>query len=436
MTTIKRLKMLDVLRGFAILCMAFFHAYNVFEPPPELITPEAETHFMIYIFQFFARWAGLFVCISGFAFIYVSLHKLKLHPEKKGKSIKKLIVNTLFYALILMVLEISVHALFGAGYQGGGIYNANEGPYHRSLILGSIETGEFQIPDLYMLFYSTGILSILAVCLISLVLLLWTTINWIRLDKVLIVLILWGTLGTIIVVSSEFVVNYLRPIWVANLVENRFIPSVVLGYLVGDVHALLPLLGFAIYGGIFGLMAWKSFTPKKLFVITAPFAFSYCTSGSILYLLLGAPPNNQILRTTPVQMTFLQIGLVLLLLSGVYRIDYYGNLENPSRSSRLIKKYQIIEKKLPWAFLTRFSDLSLTIFLMEAFLATIIKVLILNPLFSGWATNILWINLYAIFLMILWNILAIFWGKVEYKGSFGWMIKQLKKVSINKKKNM
>lgn len=167
MSELKRLKMLDLLRGMAILFMAYFHVYNLIEPTEVMLTSATESHFMANFFQFFARWVGLFICISGFAFVYVSLHKLN-HKEKKT-PIKQLIFTTFFYAGVLILLEIGMQSLLGAGYQGGGIYDVNEGPYHRSLILGSIETGEFQTPDLYMMFYSTGILSILAICLVSLI---------------------------------------------------------------------------------------------------------------------------------------------------------------------------------------------------------------------------------------------------------------------------
>src|SRR6056297_805900 len=148
----KRLKMLDYSRGFAILSMMFFHSFQFYEGDLNQIASDMSSNPISKVFRFFGRWAGLFVIISGFAFAYVTYSLLFEGIIKPKPMIKQ----TVSFGSALIIVEKVINFFFHRTNRGGGIYGFNEGPYHYSLILGSLETGKLQIPDLYSAIFSMG----------------------------------------------------------------------------------------------------------------------------------------------------------------------------------------------------------------------------------------------------------------------------------------
>ena len=67
-----------------------------------------------------------------------------------------------------------------------------------------------------------------------------------------------------------------------------------------------------------------------------------------------------------------------------------------------------------------FGRASLTIFVLEAFLATIFHV-ILNLIIPGWNTEPFVVLIFGIFNLAVWWIILHFWQKIEFKGSVEWM---------------
>ena len=128
----KRLKMLDYARGFAILCMMFFHSFQFYEGDLNELAASQESNPIASIIKFFGRWAGIFVIISGFAFAYVNTHRL----TKKGLKPRSMIKETAVFAAILITIETIFSLFFHRTSRGGGVYNYQEGPYHYSIVIG------------------------------------------------------------------------------------------------------------------------------------------------------------------------------------------------------------------------------------------------------------------------------------------------------------
>jgi hypothetical protein len=104
----------------------------------------------------------------------------------------------------------------------------------------------------------------------------------------------------------------------------------------------------------------------------------------------------------------LQIGLMLLLTARLYHVQFFGTetLESKLYRSRTFRRFGIT---------------SLTIYTLEPFLGTFIKVFIIEPIFPGWALNFSFIVLYSFGLLLFWHILLLIWEKRNFAGSFEWL---------------
>ena len=82
-----------------------------------------------------------------------------------------------------------------------------------------------------------------------------------------------------------------------------------------------------------------------------------------------------------------------------------------------------------------FGRASLTIFVFEAFIATVFHV-ILDLIVPGWNTEVYVVLIFGFFNLAFWYVVLYFWKKKDFKGSVEWtggyIIKKLSK-SVDKK---
>ena len=88
---------------------------------------------------------------------------------------------------------------------------------------------------------------------------------------------------------------------------------------------------------------------------------------------------------------------------------------------------KVINKKKSIPFLQLFGKFSLTMYLLESFVGSVIKLLILDKLFPGWAQNLVLVVSYSFIIVILWIFLCRVWIKFGQIGSYDWMTGQIKK---------
>jgi len=88
---------------------------------------------------------------------------------------------------------------------------------------------------------------------------------------------------------------------------------------------------------------------------------------------------------------------------------------------------KVIKKKKRITFLQLFGKFSLTMYLLESFFGSVIKLLILDKIFPGWAQNIALVVGYSFIIVILWILILKVWNKYGKIGSFDWMTGQIKK---------
>jgi uncharacterized membrane protein len=429
---IHRIAGIDKLRGLAIIFMLLMHNFQFFEGDLNTLANASTSNPIASIIKFLGRWAGLFVIISGFVNTISIYHGIKKGKKTPESSLKELFIIGIWFIIIEHVCRL----FFSRTTRGGGVYGLDEGPFHYSIITSWIETGTIQRPTAYSLYIYMSFVSCLGLALIILGVILFFLFRKNGIKNSRRNYIVLGTLGTISILFTPLGILWLRPIWIKAIEQKNIGVIVLMGILIGDTHPLLPLLGYILYGSILGL-AFGQNIPKKLILrIFGPLATLYVVVGGVLYIILGDPPTSNILQTTPIQVTFLQIGLMVWLLIGVY---WFNATTQPPKlnSNKNQEKKQNKPRKTSSPILEKFGRTSLTIYLVEGFLGTFIKVLILDVLFQGWATNFTFIILYSLGLISLWSVILVLWEKLGYKNSLEWITyHHIKPLARNKKKKI
>ncbi len=401
-----RIKGLDKLRGFAIVCMLFLHGFQFFEGDLNAIAAEAASNPFASIIKFMGRWAGIFVIISGF----VNGSSI-IRGIREGRKTPRTIWKELgVIGIWFVAIEHLIFTLFVRTSRGGGIYGLDEGPHHYSFFTGWLETGVMQSPSPYLLLVVMGAISGLGYSLIILGIFFSFILKDNGIENIKRVILTLSIGGTFFVALSPLALLWLRPMWIIALENNSIFKTLLLGLLIADTHPLFPLLGYMFYGAALGVCFAAKISRVKVIRIGGIVASGYTFMGALLYAILGDPPVSQILQTTPIQVTYLQSGLMLWLLLGIY---WFTGRQTPSSTT----------KKTPSAdsFLERFGKTSLTIYLIEGFIGSVIKVLILDPIFPGWALYFPFIIIYNLTLICLWSLLLVYWQKSSYKYSLEWI---------------
>jgi len=401
----KRVEIIDSLRGIAILVMLLFHGSYYWESELSirdfnniLQNPSAT------IAMIFGKFAGIFALISGMVYGYIALYK----REIKNKSTDSIIKSIIYSGLWIMVIS-KIHVIFfNHSHVGDPIHPYPTGPEYHTLITGSIATGTIQIPSRYLIFYRSTALFMIGVSVI------WT--------GVLLALLMRndghthysrnfgiaGLIGTIIILATQPMKVYIRPIWVNALIQDKPLLAFFLGLLVGDPFPFFPFAGYATYGMMFGMAFFVEVRQFYVSLIAGISGMSYLGIGIYLYILRGYTKITDVNEMPEIELNFIQIGMMILFCAIIYNVHYFRET-NPVRKLFLS------------SFLRRFGVMTLTIFMYEPLVGTIIKVILLDPIFVNWSSNLVLVVLYSLFLILLWNRILIIWEGHNFVGSWEWL---------------
>ena len=417
-----RIRGLDKLRGFAILFMLLLHNFQFFEGDLNAIAADSASNPIASFIKFMGRWAGIFVLISGFVNAGSIIRGYR-EGRKTPKSVRK---ELAVMGIWFVVIEHLLISLFARTTRGGGIYGLDEGPFHYSFIVGWLETGVLQTPTPYSLWYNMSAISGLGFSLIILGIVFSLILKKDGLNNIMRIIRILSIIGTFFVVLSPLALLWLRPMWIAALEKNSILATFLIGLFIADSNPIFPILGYMFYGAALGVCYEANISRLKVIRVGGLIASGYTLVGTILFVVLGDPPISQILQTTPIQVTYLQIGLMLWLLLGIY----WANTRTPQAEIIPREKFKTGD-----TFLEMFGKTSLTIYLIEGFIGSIIKILILDLLFPDWDQQFPWVVVYSIALIFLWTGLLILWQKKSYKYSLEWVTaKLIKPIACNHRK--
>ncbi|MBN2156753.1 MAG: acyltransferase family protein [Candidatus Lokiarchaeota archaeon] len=397
-----RLIGLDIYRGFLVWMMIFFHNLDSYSGNLEAI--ESSAGIASVIGKFIGRWGVFFFIIVGFSNTLSLYHKFQNPKANSGK----ILLKSMTKASILIAFDKICTILFSGESQGGGIYNFNEGPISIGIVMGFIKTSSYIPPRTYDVFFDQSAVVTIAYIMIIISLIEVILFKSCKNHKSYPNLIILASIGFIILIISPFAVQYLRPLWVIALVNENYGIAFILGILVGDVHPLLPNIGFAFIGAVFAL-AYAMRIPRKLVLIFGSiFSFISLLIGIIGYIMLGEPSYEQTLQTSPGRTMWLLVGVMIIPILFIYYFEFEPSREKSP--NRLALNLQ------------RFGKVSLTLYLLESFVVelSLLTIGLIYPI-----ADTLWIlAIFGALIIILLSYLLILWERGNFIGSVEWMVRK------------
>lgn len=414
-----RLIGVDALRGLTIVFMAFFHNFQFFTGNLTSYANAVGDSPIALVIEFLGRWAGLFYIISGFTHGYSSYKQFAIKKFSPKKYIK--------YSVISGVWLIFLSKFFGFFFSrtsvGGGIYGFNQGPPHYSIFGSLLETGLVHLPDAYTMFFAMSALQLIGYSIIInsiIISLLYRNNGFKKKERNLFVFL---GIGIFWILISGSCIPVLRPIWVDALKSNKVFLTLITGVLVADTQPLLPFFGYFILGVFFGTAFVMKVNRKMMLTLGLMLGSLFTAIGIIGYAIYGNPPLNNIIQTLTQREIDLQIGLMIYLLIAVYAWEssYIAGSSPKVGKNRNLNRFRVLQL---------FGRFSLTVFLMEGFLATVIKVSILNWLIPSWSNYMYAIVIFSFSQIAIWSLLLSYWKSKKMKFSIEWFTNTI----IKKKK--
>ncbi len=391
----KRLYSLDIFRGLAIMMVIIFHRFMYDWPGSDFFFTNPAGFLEIPWFtaiMFFAGMGGIFSTISGVVTGYSTHNRIT-----SGKGNKKMIFYAgLFSFLWLIVVDYIRKFLFSTK-------SYFEGEFFFGLVTGSLLEGTLVVPQLELLYY-TSTLAIIGLSGFIVPALMIILSRKGGIEKVRRTKIIFGTLAAVILIGTPFLSISLDPIVVDLFISGNYLLGFLLTLLVSPYFPIFPIVAYALLGGIIGISLARDEKKRNITIIWLVFGFALLSIGN--YILLSALIRFSFYNYNFVR--FMQLGVYIMIIIVLLRLV---DLKSEEKQEKIAKKFSLV---------IMFGRASLTIFVFEAFLATIFHV-ILNLIIPGWNTEPLVVLIFGIFNLALWWIILHFWQKKDFKGSVEWM---------------
>jgi len=391
----KRLYSLDIFRGIAIMMVIIFHRFMYDWPGAEFFFTDPQGFLKIWWFtaiMFFAGMGGIFSIISGVVTGYSTHNRIT-----SGKGNKKMIFYAgLFSFLWLIVVDYIRKFLFSTK-------SYFDGDFLFGLVTGSLLEGTLVVPQLELLYY-TSTLAIIGLSGFIVPALMIILSRKGGIEKVRRTKIIFGTLAAVILIATPFLSIVLDPIVVDLFVSGNYLLGFLLALLVSPYFPVFPIVAYALLGGIIGISLARDEKKRNITIIWLAFGFALLSIGN--YILISALTRFHFYNYNFVR--FMQLGVYIMIIIILLRLV---DLKSEEKQEKIAKNFSPV---------IMFGRASLTIFVLEAFLATLFHV-ILNLIIPGWNTEAYVVLIFGIFNLAVWWIILHFWQKKDFKGSVEWM---------------
>ncbi|MHA1720647.1 MAG: hypothetical protein ACTSWX_11820 [Promethearchaeota archaeon] len=426
----KRLNSLDVIRGSMIFYVIFLHALiqRVFVSQGsefEKVVDNIPLIFTIVGFPLilFSLWGTIFTFISGIATGYNVGSGVFKNQDSLNSHLKKRVANSL---MLLIISKISM--FFFSGRTSDHFRETH------SLFTGSLETGTLSIPEFLHLFTINTLESMaISGLLLSLIFYLMWKNEKPRPKQAARNLI-------ILAIGVFFITHYLRSILSDSEVmiikeslwnEHSYLKYYLFLAIYASRFAMFPVLAFALVGAAFGVLIAGKVRFKEIFAWIFISGTLFIAAFIIGYLqgfdMIGTFANELVL----LPMQCLNIGLQIYLFGICYYFFDVKQLRQRQSEDLEEKNKAKVKTNRILKFLRKYSDLSLTIYILEPLIAQSWYLLYYNLHKGSFSTNFPLIMLYLATVVATWFLMIWVWKKINNKYSFEWLMGKGKKVIMN-----
>ena len=396
-----RILSLDILRGSLILYVVFIHAvlliifqanYDYIDLLPIWLIA------VMFPLLIIAMWGPLFSMMSATTNTIIVYNQLE-----KGSSLPTLIKHRMTsYVLIIIVHLINMTFFIHFIPLDGEIY--------RSMIGGSLETGQLIIPNILMFLNSGTLLLIgLSGVIINVILfILWKNNGHRQIKRTAAVFII---LALLLLLIRPFIFPVMESIIAQLVQQNNLIVAIPLSWLFRGQFGLIPMAAIPFFGVIFGLLFVTKSSKKQIL------KFGLIAIVGMLLLALGFLGIYGIPDLTlpywPVAMVAFNLMLMILV------------------TTLMIIRYDCssTEKRLKYAkrtiFFRRFSMITLSMFVFESIIAVLWAKLFTLLFVDPFPFNVVADLIFLFCVLATWYVIARLWEKINFKYSIEWFMVQI-----------
>ena len=394
----KRILYLDTLRGFLIFYVVFIHAvlliifqadYDYIDILPLWLIA------LLFPLLLIAMWGPMFSMMSATTNTYLVYHQIE-----KGKDLKNIILTRISSYLLIIIVHI-INMVFFIHFI------PLDGKIYRSLICGTLETGQLTIPNMLMFLNSGTLLLIgLSGVLINLLLLfLWKNNNHRNIRKTILFFVI---LSIIFLLIRPFIYPTINSI-ILNLAEqNHLVSAILLSWMFRGQFGLIPMVAIPFFGVIFGLLQAAK-VKKQSIIKTGIFSVIGLIIASMFFIILFGIPDLT-LPYWPVAMV--TINLALMIFATTLLIVRYEH--SPPIKRTILAKRSI--------FFRRFSMITLTIFVFESIIAVIWAKIFSLIFIDPFPYNVVADVLFLCCVITTWYGIVRIWEKYNFKYSIEWFM--------------
>jgi len=203
--------------------------------------------------------------------------------------------------------------------------------------------------------------------------------------------------------------------------DNSYIKYYLFLTIYGSRFAMFPVFAFALIGAAFGVLFAGKVSPKEILIWVLITGIGFISVFAISFIhgfdMIGTFANELVL----LQMQCLNIGLMIYLLGICY---YFFDI-------KVLRKSKKQKKRASLKFFRKYSDLSLTIYILEPLIAQSWYLLFAYLHQGPFSTNFPLIMLYITTVVVTWFLIIRIWNKFNNKFSFEWLMGKGRKIILD-----
>lgn len=407
----RRLLFLDALRGFFILYLLFIHGLSgaIFNNDMEAL--KQAPVWLLVLFApvvLLAPWSPIFAFISGVAHAYVTHGVMEKHRNQRGGSpFRPIMAGAIATAVLLYLLS-----LFNMGFMHHSMpFN---GQFRHTLFTGALHEGRWFPFDIQMLFYNDALSMVaLNTLLVSGLLYFMWRGDGFRHTRRCTVIIACGTAAVFL--FSPGVHALLAPHYFDALNGGHYGTAFLLKLLVGPNMAILPYLGYGLFGVLLGLALARRMPGALMRRYGYGFSILFLVCGAALFMVQGFSPVELAQHPFPIKIHFINLSSMLAFCTWmILRMEYCPEEQRVRAAARTL-------------WLRRMGLVALTAFCLESFVAVLLSrgYLWVLGVEGDFPRTLPYIIPFLACVLAFWNAVFYFWAKADFKYSVEWWISRI-----------